>query len=487
VLALRVPESVVPCLKHVLSEKEFKKNLHCYLWPVHLIQERQALYSDMVYNQDNGYINLHSIYDLKEVVGGSKPVIRTLKNAGIIYCKKSKAGGESYYTKQYSESGEDSETKSYAIDERYHFDNLIEHHVINRKFIERASKHKSKREYKPKTKVERYLKKAFKDFQLDSYAESYCELKRAITSLREAINRYGTCDHKKLSKHHPEIIGRIESNGHTVSQVISELECIPSYKQGRYHTDLLQISQFTSGEIFFTRAENGRRVFTTANLMPRDLRRFLKHKDGKTLYEADVRNCQPLMLCGLLRERFGNKWQADMLLYKRLCSSGKFYEYMHNVIEEVELNAMSEDARIKFKEQLFGKVFYCKVSTSSMRTNREARGFEPQFPTVYKFINGYKNKFGYKALAIKMQEVESDLMIDSVCVNLMNAKAPTLSIHDGLIVTEDDAPYTKDVMLQAFDKKQGLQPEIALKPVKPHDIALYKRFDYLADVVTKSI
>ncbi|WP_350410291.1 hypothetical protein [Pontibacter populi] len=431
----------------------------------------------MVFKKSQGFVPLNFEGKIKPVVSG-KPVLQTLKSSGILVPKRNSKGRETYTTGTVS--------KSFTIGDKYHLDNMIELVFNNRGFIKKCKRTEAKEISEPKPGVERYLRKVFNDFELDSYSKTYCDLKRALTHLRVAANELGTYEHIRLKKRLPHLIKSIEDNGHTASQVIKELECIASYKKGRYATDMLQIRQFELGEIFFKRAPKGDRIFTTANLMPRDLRKFIKHKRGKALFEADIRNCQPLMLCGLLKKRYRGKWETDLLLYKDLCEKGKFYNYLFKVMYGIELDEMSEETRIRFKEKLFGYVYYCNIYESASYSEYVIT-FKKEFPTVYTFIIEYKTEHGYKALSTEMQRVESKLMINTVCTQLKDNKCSVLSIHDGLIVTEDEIEHTETLLQEAFEKKQGLMPEIARKRIKPHDIALYKRFDYLANAVSISI
>ncbi|MBC5772630.1 hypothetical protein H8S95_01030 [Pontibacter sp. KCTC 32443] len=471
VLKLLVPESVVPLLKQHLPEKEYKKKLSRYLWPIHLILEKQSQDTDRVFKQNGGFVHLHSIKDIKDVIK-DEPVMSTLKALGVIYCKESKQSKETY-TK-----GE--QTKSYSLFDELQFDNIVEYQVIDRNFTGYVNEWRQKDIYKPKPGVERHLRKAFNDIELNYYAKTFCDLKRALTVLREATEKFNTTDHEKLRKRLPAKIRAIEANGHTVDYVLDSLKCISSYKQGRYNADIQHINQFKTGEIFFKRVPNGKRIFTTANLMSRELRRFIRHKGGTSLFEADIRNCQPLMLCGLLKKRYRGSWPEDVLRYKNLCESGEFYEYMHRVIYGIELNDTAEEHRISFKVVMFGKVFYCKVFTSRNEGNIFARAFENEFPNVYKFIDEYKCKHGYKDLSREMQRVESRIVLDTVCAQLWKSTSFVVSIHDGLIVSENEIDQVVGLLHKVCNEDYNLTPTIQKKPLRPHDIELYKRFEYLA-------
>jgi hypothetical protein len=476
VLTMHVPESVMPLLEQYLPKKEHNKKLPRYLWPIHLILLKQSQDTDRVFKQNGGYVHLHSVKDIIDIVK-NEPVMKTLKDLGIVYCKEGKLNKEGKKSKETYTKGK--ETKSYTLHDEFQLDNIIEYQVTDRKFISYVTKWRRKDVYKPKPGLERYLRKVFNNIQLDAYAKPYCDLKRALTVLRGAVEKFNSIDHEQLRKCIPSKVKAIEVNGHTVEYVLNSLKIIPSYKQGRYNADIQHIKQFKTGEIFFKRTANGKRIFTTANLMSRELRRFLQHTSGASLFEADVRNCQPLMLCGLLRKRYRRTWPEDVMRYKNLCESGMFYNYMYRVIYGIELNDTAEQCRIDFKADLFGNVFYCKVYTSRSADNNFARAFEKEFPNVYRYIDEYKCKHGYKALSREMQWVESRIVIDTVCAQLWKSKSLVVSIHDGLIVSRDEIGHVVCLLHRALHEGYNLTPKINEKPLEPHDITLYKRFEYL--------
>lgn len=211
---------------------------------------------------------------------------------------------------------------------------------------------------------------------------------------------------------------------------------------------------------FFVVDKTAGRVHNNITNLPKIFRPFLSF-NGQKLIEIDLRNSQPLLFNILISRyllRFtdytGNilpyvPQDSDLRFYRLLTENGKFYEYMMDktcIFEEREL----------FKVRLFSKVFYGKENQSV-----EQNLFKELFPTVWEIVSYYK-KVNYKNLAIELQRVEADIMINTVVLKIAEKKILALTIHDSILTTPNNVQKVKKIILSEF-KKYNLQPTLKIK------------------------
>ena len=114
------------------------------------------------------------------------------------------------------------------------------------------------------------------------------------------------------------------------------------------------------------------------------------------------------------------------------------------------------EERSLFKVRFFRKVFYSKEGE-----NEEREIFKKLFPSVANIISYYK-KVNYKDLAIELQRVEADIMINSVVPRLAEKKIFVLTIHDSILTTPDNVELVKEIIMNEF-KKYNLHPTLKIK------------------------
>jgi len=255
------------------------------------------------------------------------------------------------------------------------------------------------------------------------------------------------------------------------------------------------------------------RVHHNITCLKRELRQFLR-VDGQKLVELDISNSQPLF-CGLtfmnwtnnneslslihsdnslsnvlclkqenihelisLRKQIQLSRQSttehksnntpllcplrdnvnnDSLKYLLLCEQGKFYEYL---ADKADVDVSETDNRTEFKKQVFKHLFYAKWRD---KDNRIVKTFRQEFPSIYSMIESvnYKDK---ARLAQWMQRVESAFVIDRVVKRFMDEKpnAFVMTIHDSILVKQDDAEFAKEVFQKSF-RRVGLEPTLNSK------------------------
>lgn len=211
---------------------------------------------------------------------------------------------------------------------------------------------------------------------------------------------------------------------------------------------------------FFVVDKTAGRVHNNITNLSRNFRPFLNFS-GEKLIEIDISNSQPLLF-NILISRYLLRYMdyrginlpyvpqnSDLRFYRELTEKGKFYEY---VMDKFGIN---ED-RALFKTRLFSKVFYNREYP-----NKEREMFTKLFPTVSKIISYYKAP-DYKKLAIDLQRVEADIMINYVVPRLAEEKIFLLTIHDSILTIPDNVKLVQAAIMEEF-KKFNLTPTLKVK------------------------
>lgn len=227
------------------------------------------------------------------------------------------------------------------------------------------------------------------------------------------------------------------------------------YNSWRCSIDMIHFKDW-----FFVVDKTAGRIHNNITNLSKNFRSFLKYNNQK-LIEIDIANSQPLLF-NILISRYILRYtdycginlpyvpqNSDLEFYRELTEKGKFYEY---VMSELGIN---ED-RALFKKRLFSKVFYDREYP-----NEERKMFTKLFPTVSKIITYYKTP-DYKKLAIELQRVEADIMINFVVPRLAEEKIFLLTIHDSILTLPDNVKLVQAAILGEF-KKFNLTPTLKVK------------------------
>jgi len=274
-------------------------------------------------------------------------------------------------------------------------------------------------------------------------------------------------------------------------------EC--KYPELRYNSRLLTIQNLESTKsrpLFFVDTTSGR-LHTYLTQLKSELRKFVKYK-GKTLYSIDIVNSQPYFSTSLLnvKEYENNKMverittvltrnklnsevitimlgvliksiesEEDVLLFKGIVQSGKFYEEFGKILVEngiIENGSDPKKIRKIVKEITFQTFFSKNIS---VRYLENVKIFKEFFPNVYKVFCGIKETH-HPTLAIILQNLEADLILHQVCTFIKTSRPqiPLFTLHDSIITTEEHVKYVQKVMQRILKTHLGTAPELDTKP-----------------------
>ncbi|QDA59014.1 hypothetical protein [Hymenobacter jejuensis] len=209
----------------------------------------------------------------------------------------------------------------------------------------------------------------------------------------------------------------------------------------------------------------GSRIYSVVTSLSSWLRPYLyrAREEHQALYNLDISNSQPFLLSILLREKYGTQLPADAQRYIDLTCAGTFYKTIAGAMGEPYATKLEQKA---FKEMFFASIFFCE--TLHTRNSRAGAYFREHFPVVTALIEQHKSP-RYQALAIRMQQVEAEIIVDTVAAALQRKRIWCATIHDSIVCLAQD----KDEVLQrtqdAFRAAYELTPAVSVEKLEPED------------------
>lgn len=193
----------------------------------------------------------------------------------------------------------------------------------------------------------------------------------------------------------------------------------------------LPLIQICLSEFNIARPDQQSRVYHNLTNLKRELRQYIE-LDGRSMMMTDISNSQVLLSVAVVTKEYViksgygyNFLPNDLILYRILAESGKFYQYLMNKLEYF-------GDRNKFKKDFFKDVFFSKATTEWTTPIKNI--FVKEFPTVYAIINQLK-KNEHRDFAIGMQRMEASIMIDTVAEKMIKEKRTILTLHDAIVCT----------------------------------------------------
>jgi len=168
----------------------------------------------------------------------------------------------------------------------------------------------------------------------------------------------------------------------------------------------------------------------------------------------------------LIYQRIKNepKW-VDLLKkeipeYKKHTCDGLWYEHLADVYNEyINCNAID---RSKAKSLWMALAY---SSNYSKNYNQSKIPFENKYKGIGMILRKLKQK-NYKDLSVGLQQIESFIFIDSIVPSLISEGIIPLTIHDAIIVNEEQRERANAIMLEVLKEKLGFEPQIDIEPLK---------------------
>lgn len=303
---------------------------------------------------------------------------------------------------------------------------------------------------------------------------------------------------KQNSKKYPELNKHIRNVEINYDEAVKTIESTYQRNieegnikaEGRRTFSLAEINKIKSGQIYIKCNKTNGRLDSNYTRLPSELIQHLTIR-GNSLIEIDIKNSQPFFASCLLNptpeiehlmNRVLNKSFTmlvkslkvsdckDVKLYTSLVTSGCFYEpYLMEKFIENGINVKDRD---DLKDKLFVVIFGKK---NAHIYNPAARLFKNLFPSVQRFFDLIK-KDNHNQLAILLQNIESNIILERVAKNIKNdlPELPFITRHDsilpsGIFVTSD-GDKVKNIILSTINEVTGLMPDVKIKSIMKENI-----------------
>lgn len=230
------------------------------------------------------------------------------------------------------------------------------------------------------------------------------------------------------------------------------------------------------------------RLHTVLTQLKSELRQFVRY-DGKKLVAADLKNSQPYLSTILFDAERLNRREILKVIksynhnfntsynpfnipyyvsknietYKNYVESGKLYErFVVALIEEgvLDPNEDFDTLRGTAKKAVLTSIF---SPNNAIAYKTEMKIFKQIFPEVYSVFKTIKyGKGKHNTLAILLQKIETELVLDEVCkiISEANPSIPIFTLHDAVITTENHIEFVEMVMKEVLAEAIGLNPTI---------------------------
>ena len=226
-----------------------------------------------------------------------------------------------------------------------------------------------------------------------------------------------------------------------------------------------KIMCINGGYLYFNTNNTNGRLDTNLTNLPSELRRFLI--SDQKLFNIDLKNSQPFFLAMAIKnEKSIAKIEREF--YHKLVTTGTFYNYL---TYQYQIYSGKNKTEKDLKKMVF-KIYYSKVN----QAKKEKQFFASLFPTIMEYINN-TNKLDNATLAIKLQRMESDIIIGTVLPRINKEYGFTpFTIHDSFICNQDEVENVVFQIQLAFSEKYGATPGLHVD-----DITSIKDDEYIYD------
>lgn len=226
-----------------------------------------------------------------------------------------------------------------------------------------------------------------------------------------------------------------------------------------------KIMCINGGYLYFNTNNTNGRLDTNLTNLPSELRRFLL--SDQKLFNIDLKNSQPFFLAMAIQNETSIP-KVEREFYHKLVTTGTFYDYLSY---QYQIYYGKEKSYKDLKKMVF-KIYYSKVH----QAQKEKSFFKTLFPNILEYINN-TNKGNNATLAIKLQKMESDIIIGTVLPRINKEYGFTpFTIHDSFICNQDEIERVILQIQLAFTEQYGAVPGLHVD-----DITSTKEDDYLFD------
>jgi hypothetical protein len=273
-----------------------------------------------------------------------------------------------------------------------------------------------------------------------------------------------------------------------VDDLNSKRDLITEEQYFAIYDDLLCLSKGNSVRRYFSRNTTNNRIDTNITALKSYFKRYII--SDQILYSFDLKNSQPVIfnvILNLINKEimkddlthalfYGNthlkelvtqcskgfekdqklviQLQQEIENYKKYTGNGTWYNHLADIYNEYYRTDYFD--RDKAKTMWMALAY---SSNRSVRYNPMKVAFEKKYPQITSILKTFKRK-NYKNLAIVLQQIESNIFIDQLAVRLIENGIVPLTIHDSIIIRENDLTNAQEIMNQVLQDNIGFVPVI---------------------------
>lgn len=239
----------------------------------------------------------------------------------------------------------------------------------------------------------------------------------------------------------------------------------------------------------------GYRLHTNLTQTKTELRKFISYNDKK-LCAIDIKNSQPFLTIALLDKAIflknniqdkiinpnlinNNNYpimlvdlineienKSDVIEFKKMVGNGKFYEEFGEILIDEKIVKIDDNCNIRAmaKDITFSTFF---SPNTSIAYSPAIKVFNLKFPNVYRVFKLIKRgKKKHNSLAIALQRLEAELVLDKACkiINRLKPNIPLYTLHDSIITTEENVKFIELIMTRVLQKQIGIKPNLKVEP-----------------------
>jgi hypothetical protein len=258
-----------------------------------------------------------------------------------------------------------------------------------------------------------------------------------------------------------------------------------STEQKKIQSWSLNLEKIYNKRYYFNSSPKSKRLFTPLTNLKKDFRKYLTY-EGKLLASIDLSCSQPFLLLALLNENFYKEnnfnitesvWQKlqkvknlvepyinkyfsendeELVLYRDIVTKGVLYDKM--------IKLCDKDVNREQIKEVFFTIFYSPNYSTNKNTVKNKEIFKKQFPKIFGLIEILK-KHEHNILAIILQSIESEIFLNRISKRITNEKSnvPIFTLHDSIIVVENQKDYVKEIVYDEIFKAIGFEPNLRME------------------------
>lgn len=227
----------------------------------------------------------------------------------------------------------------------------------------------------------------------------------------------------------------------------------------------------------------GKRLHTPITRLSKDLRKYLNY-DGQKLVEIDIQCSQPYLSIKLILDNLSKEHpnlleqlaslfdNSDKIaLIDQLSDYNGLGQFMHDVLLDDFYLVLKHAFESRYdwyvgngERDAYKEVMFTVMYSQNGYRNPSKKLFTELYPSVDGFYRKIKLD-GYKQLAKKLQQLESKLILRTICkeVNRENKNIPLFTIHDSILTTPEYVVLVKEITIKVLTNEIGLAPNIHVK------------------------